>query len=106
MPVAGGDGGDGHRAGKNFFCPTTLRYYPPTPVPTGTFYPPQVSVALKNRNLDGVQSNSTIDYDNHMPDGHGKIEDCEQLTKLIAHNSETANGSQGCFCQNLEGFNG
>ena len=40
---ARGDGGDGHTA------PPPARFYFPAPVPTGTFYPPQVSLAFKKK---------------------------------------------------------
>ena len=51
--------------------PPPPRCYSPTPLPTGTFHFPQVSLALKNQ--DGGPLNSAIDRDNHTPDNHGKI---------------------------------
>ena len=48
-------------------------YYSLTPVQMGTFYPPQVSFALRNQ--DG---GSVIDRDIHTPHSHGKKGDWEQ----------------------------
>ena len=52
-------------------------------VPTGTFYPPQVSTALKNQ--DGGPSSSAIDRDNHASDSHGNIGDLK-LEILTGYN--------------------
>ena len=52
-------------------------------VPTGTFYPPQVSPALKNQ--DGDPASTAIDRDNHTSDSHGKIGDLK-LEILTGYN--------------------